>query len=67
MAFGSSIGNSFFNHISSLAQIIPKDSIHLIAVFFIVIVSVPCHETTAHNFATATACHNSKFEPPQTI
>jgi hypothetical protein len=65
--FGSFEGNSSFNQISSLAQIIQKLSTHLIAVFFIVIVSVPCHETVAQSFATATHCHSSRFDQPQTI
>jgi len=55
IAFGSSVGYSSFNPISSEAQIIQKLSTHLIAVFFIVIVSVPCQETIAHSLATATA------------
>jgi len=53
--FGSSVGYSSFKPISSAAHIIQLLSTHLIAVFFIVIVSVPCQETTAPNFATATA------------
>jgi hypothetical protein len=53
--FGSSVGYSSFNQISSAAQIIQLLSTHLILVFFIVTVSVPCHDTTAHNLATATA------------
>jgi len=55
IAFGSFVGYSSFSQISSAAQIIQKLSTHLIAVFFIVIVSVPCQETTAHSFAIATA------------
>jgi hypothetical protein len=67
IAFGSFDGKSLSNHISSAAQIIQLLSTHLIEVFFIVIVSVPCHETVAHILATATFCDNFKFEPPHTI
>jgi hypothetical protein len=67
ISVSDSAGNSSFNQISSEAQIIQLLSIHLIFVFFIVIISSQCQETFAPIFATATFCHTSRFEPPQTI
>jgi len=61
-------GNSFPSQISSAAQIIPKLSTHLMAVFFIITGSqTQCHKTEAQIFATATACQTSKLLHPQTI
>jgi hypothetical protein len=68
ISFESFAGNSSFNHISSDAQIIQKDSTHLIFVFFIMTGSgSPCQNTLAQSLATATACSNSRFDHQHTI